>query len=312
MVGLSHFAVRSALREWAQPGISYLWSTEMLSSKRLPSQNKNGSLETLFLDSNLFPQLLGNEEKCIRESIKKLQDWGAKAIDINMGCPVDQALRHNYGVALMGDVDYAARVTHYAVKHASVPVSVKLRSGVEATDEIFLLRFVKALQNSGAAWLTLHPRHATQLRRGSAKWEVVKRIKEELDIPVIGNGDIQNRKDILDRQSGSGADRIMIGRALMAKPWLLNPELNPDAHEAGEIYGKFLLKVLELSREHYPENLGLRRFRFLVYHGSSWLEFGHALYSRVQNVKSYTDMQKLLEVFFSRPNRIQETTTLRN
>ncbi|HYE72856.1 MAG TPA: tRNA-dihydrouridine synthase, partial [Blastocatellia bacterium] len=99
MVGLSHFAVREAVAEFLPEGTRTLWPTEMLSSRRLPYQKESEFPELIFADRHrgLCPQLLGNEEFFIRESVKKLEDWGAVAIDINMGCPVQQALRHNYG-----------------------------------------------------------------------------------------------------------------------------------------------------------------------------------------------------------------------
>jgi tRNA-dihydrouridine synthase len=120
MVGITHFAVRKAIQEYLPPGTRSLWPTEMLSSRRLPYQSAGQTIETRFddVEAGLCPQLLGNEEGAIRDSIAKLKDWGARAIDINMGCPAKKALQHNYGVALMGDPDYAAEITAMAVKHA--------------------------------------------------------------------------------------------------------------------------------------------------------------------------------------------------
>ena len=131
MVGLTHFVVRKALAEYLPPGSRSLWPTEMLNSRRIPAEKPNQCIEILFhdRDAGLCPQLLANEENFIRDSITKLTDWGARAIDINMGCPVKRALTHNYGVALMGDPNYAADVAALAVKYAgALPVSVKLRA----------------------------------------------------------------------------------------------------------------------------------------------------------------------------------------
>lgn len=313
MVGLSHFVVRKALQEYLPPRTRVLWPTEMLSSKRIPYQKAQQSIETNFsdVDAGLCPQLLGNEEPFIRDSIKKLEDWGARAVDINMGCPVDRALRHNYGVALMGDLDYAARVCEYATRHARVPVSVKLRSGF-GHDPEFLTRFVRALQNAGAAWVTLHPRSAEQRRRGEADWQQIRQLKTELNIALIGNGDVQNPQSLRDKKSASGADRIMIGRALLAKPWLLDPLAAPDDWQAGALYGKFLARVLELSREHYPEDQGLRRYRFLVYHGSVWLEFGHTFYAQCTKAKSYAELETVREKFFAQPQRMHRESSGRH
>jgi tRNA-dihydrouridine synthase B len=336
MVGLTHFVVRRALQESLPPGARSLWPTEMLSSRRLPSETEGRAIETRFddRDAGLCPQLLGNEEGFIRDSIARLRDWGARAIDINMGCPVKRALRHNYGVALLGDPDYAAEVTAMAVKHSGgLPVSVKLRAAPppkevprhpletrEAADPGFLKDICLKIQAAGASWITLHPRTAVQRRRGSADWEQVASLKRWVRIPVIGNGDVQTPEEIHRMFAETGCDRVMIGRALMAKPWLLRAGADPssapaDGFQAGQEYGRFLTRVLELMREHYPESLGVRKFRFLVHHGSPYLEYGHGFLARVAAGDTYDHLARCLADFFGargdRPQRMHATTALR-
>ncbi len=186
MVGLSHFAVRQALSEFLPPGARTLWPTEMLSSRRVPSQRENQSPETTFKDkaNGLCPQLLGNDEGFIRDSVAKLESWGATAIDINMGCPVDRALKHNYGVALMGDASYAAEVTGMAVRSARVPVSVKLRAGFKQNKREDLIAFAKGIEQAGASWITLHPRTAEQ-SMGRGRLVDRSRIQASASVPVI-------------------------------------------------------------------------------------------------------------------------------
>lgn len=316
MVGLTHYVVRKAISEYLPPGYRSLWPTEMLSSRRIPYQREGQSPELNFSDraSGLNPQLLGNDEIMIRESIKKLVDWGAQSIDINMGCPVQKALKHNYGVALMGDRDYAARVVEMAVKHSPVPVSVKLRAGLQK-DIKFLRAFAEGLVCAGASWITLHPRTAEEKRRGNADWTQIRQIKEGLGVPVIGNGDVQCLEDVLRIQKETHCDRVMVGRALLVRPWLMaqaETRQPMDAREEAATYGKFLRRVLELSEEHYAEDAGMRRMNFLVYHGCVWLEFGNFLYSQMRKSKSYREMRVALENFFSEERRLFQRTDLRH
>ena len=339
MVGITHFVVRKAIQEYLPSGTRSLWPTEMLSSRRLPSQSVGQHIETRFDDheAGLCPQLLGNEEGFIRDSIVKLKDWGASAIDINMGCPVKRALKHNYGVALMGDPDYAAEITAIAVKHAGgLPVSVKLRAApppaelknashpaqTPEPDPEFLRSFCLKLQDAGASWITLHPRAAAQMRKGNADRAQIASVKKWLRIPVIGNGDVQTPSDIRRMFSETGCDRVMIGRALLAKPWMLRSLHTPNAEadildplEAGSHYGRFLSRVLELTREHYQEPLGIRRFKFLAYHGSPYLEFGHHFYSSLAGAETFEKVERCITDFFGarfdRPQRLSPTTTLR-
>jgi tRNA-dihydrouridine synthase B len=336
MVGLTHFIVRKALQEYLPPGRRALWPTEMLSSRRLPYQSAGQFIETRFDDAEagLCPQLLGNEEGFIRDSIARLKDWGALAIDINMGCPVKKALKHNYGVALMGDPDYAAEIVSFAVKHSKgLPVSVKLRAAPPPgenpanregdPDPEYLKAFCEKLQAAGASWLTLHPRTAVQKRRGDADWSQIASVKSWMRIPVVGNGDVQTVEDARVMQTETGCDRVMVGRALIAKPWLLTevgtlPNSAPLPHcpvEEGARYARFLARVLELSREHYDEGLGVRKFKFLTYHGSPYLQYGHTLRAALAQASTYAELQARLNVFFGerfdRPQRMSATTALR-
>src|SRR5665213_1694659 len=175
MVGLSHVALRLMVKRYLPEGAITPWPTEMLSSWKLPREILGETVET-FRDADeypLVPQILGNEEGPIAESVRRLVDWGAAGIDINMGCPVKKALRHNYGVALMGDPEYASEVVRMTVRNSKVPVSVKLRAGIQKDME-FLLRFTKGLEDAGAAWITLHPRVGEQKRRGAADWSQIR------------------------------------------------------------------------------------------------------------------------------------------
>lgn len=324
MVGLSHVAVRKALQEMLPVGARALWPTEMLSSRRLPSQKFAQVPEVDLSDAEhgLCPQLLGNEQSFIEASVNRLQEWGAVAIDINMGCPVKRALKHNYGVALMGDVDYAARVTALTVRAARVPVSVKLRAGLQK-DFSFLRNFAKALETAGASWLTLHPRLAEEGRRGHADWTQVARLKAELQIPLVGNGDLQTLEDIQRSLAETGCDRVMIGRALLAKPWLLAEawrwlqgeapsEVVTNSQLQALSYRDFLLSVLRHMKPTYTPDQQLRKFKFLIYHSHVWTEFGHQLYRAVLNVAEPEQLAEIVHQFFDRPRTCFDRTNLRH
>lgn len=327
MVGLSHVATRLVVREYLPEGARTIWPTEMLSSLKLPHENLTEVPETLRHESEegLVPQILGNEEEPIRRSVAVLQNWGAEGIDINMGCPVRKALRHNYGVALMGDADYAAEVVAMTKRHARVPVSVKLRAGLQNDNE-YLLRFVKGLVGAGVDWVTLHPRTASQQRRGSADWAQVKMIRDHVDRPVIGNGDVQTCDDVFAMLSQTGCDAVMIGRALLARPWLLwqvgerlgfPPPAGKHgfaprtAIEEGAEYGRVLQLLLRYCAQFFREDLALKKFRFYVRMTSGWLSFGHALYALSTKEKSVATLAVALEQFFQNSLEMSPRTELR-
>lgn len=325
MVGLSHIAFRRLAREYLPRDACTIWPTEMLNSRRVPGENLRKTPETMRSEeeTHLVPQILGNEEKPIRESVSRLIEWGAVGIDINMGCPVKKALSHNYGVALMGDPSYAAEVVRMTVRNSTVPVSVKLRAA-DNIDRLF--EFVEGIQAAGASWITLHPRTAAQKRRGHADWQQIREVRSRVSIPVIGNGDIQTADDAIAMLEETGCDLAMAGRALTARPWLLwqvGEKLGFDAplgrmgrapatpEEEGAEYGRALKRLLEFHREYFEESLGMRKFRFFVRTGSPWLAFGHDLYARTTKAKTYTELTEQLETFFSREQTMSARTELR-
>jgi len=318
MVGLTHLALRKVVAQYVPEGQSMLWPTEMLSSWRIPKEVLGSSFETLKgpEETHICPQILGNEEEPIRISVQKLEDWGATAIDINMGCPVTKALRHNYGVALMGDLDYAARVVEVTVKSTKLPVSVKLRAGLQ-NDLEYLLRFVKALENAGAAWITLHPRVAGLKRRGRADWSQIQKVKAHLSIPVIGNGDVESVGDYLRMKSETGCDGVMIGRALAAKPWLVeqiarSEDLPRDPYWEGAEYGRNLMLLIQYLEEADLSYESLqKKLSFYVRMTHMWLDFGHQLNSISTKSKNLEELREGVFKFFESPQRMAVNSALK-
>lgn len=329
MVGLSHAALRRAVSSYLPRSASSLVFTEMLSSRRLPTELLGASPETMHhpLERGLVPQLIANEERFIAGSLQRLRGMAPAAIDINMGCPVTKALKHNWGVALMGDAKYAEEVVRATVRHSPWPVSVKLRTGLD-DDPAYLVSFSQMLEAAGAAWITLHPRIASEGRRGRARWDYLGLVRDAVSIPVIGNGDIQTCEDALAMLRRTGCDGVMIGRATTARPWLLwqigealgwpppvgregqMAPLGPleEAREYPKAFGIFL----DTANQLFPPEAALKRARFVTHWGSRWLEFGHEFWKRIARGQSTAEMQAIATEFFDAPMRMWERTELRS
>tara|TARA_R110002072_G_scaffold64203_2_gene159296 strand:+ start:141660 stop:142709 length:1050 start_codon:yes stop_codon:yes gene_type:complete len=317
MVGLSHIGLRLLVKSYTPKDAKTLWPTEMLNSRRLPSQSVGETPETFRCESEefLIPQILGNEERFISPSVTKLKEWGASGIDINMGCPVKKALKHNYGVSLMGDASYAAEVVAMTKDASDLPVSVKLRSGHQ-NDFEFLLKFVQGLASAGASWVCLHPRTAQMKRRGKADWEQIRLLREEVNIPIIGNGDVQVFSDALRMIEETKCDGVMIGRALTARPWIMwqigeklgfpAPEGRSGNAPQGQEeeayeYGKSLITLTEILETYFNEKDAMRRFNFHLRVSHPWLNFGHALDKRLYRGNNFAEKREILAEFFSKP-----------
>ncbi len=336
MVGLSHVALRRLIQDYMPANANTHWPTEMLNSRRVPGENLKTTPETLRDDfeTNLVPQILGNEEIPIERSVKRLvQEWGASGIDINMGCPVQKALKHNYGVSLMGDVSYAARVVEITKKNSDVPISVKLRAVGSTQSVKELISFVNTLVDAGADWITLHPRTAEQKRRGMADWSQITELKKNCKVPIVGNGDIQIADDVLEMLKRTNCDKVMAGRALAARPWMMwqlgeklgfeNPKLHAEkkapvtAIDEGNEYGRALLKYIDYCEFYFMQQAGasesitLRKISFYVRTTHVWLEFGHSLMSAVSVAKNLSELRSNIRLFFEAEHRMMEKTELR-
>lgn len=336
MVGLTHVGLRRLIQDYMPRNATTHWPTEMLNSRRVPKENLKTTPETLRRaeENFLVPQILGNEEAPISESVKRLtSEWGASGIDINMGCPVQKALKHNYGVSLMGDVLYAARVVEYTKKHSSVPISVKLRAVGSQKTVPELIQFVKTLVDAGADWVTLHPRTAEQKRRGTSDWSQIGELKKHLTVPVIGNGDIQVAEDVFRMLKETQADKVMAGRALAARPWMmwqvgtalgfespigyegLIPPQTPE--EEGAEYGRCLLRLIDYCEESFmsgagaSESITLRKIQFYIKTTHVWLDFGHSLMAKASGCKTLVELRVAVTDFFSRPQAMCARTELR-
>jgi tRNA-dihydrouridine synthase B len=327
MVGLSHAALRQTVAGYLPRGSRTMVFTEMLSSRRLPSERIGDRPETIRgpCEPALVPQLLGNEERFIAASIAKLAAMAPVAIDINMGCPVSRALRHNWGVALMGDPRYAEEVVRMTVRHSPWPVSVKLRTGL-SDDLAHLIDFARMLEQAGAAWLTLHPRIASQQRRGAARWDYIARVRDEVGIPVIGNGDVQTAEDALEMLCATGCDGVMIGRAAVARPWIFWQigealgfppplgrfgEISPrDGWSEGQEFARALLSFADIAERSFRAADALKRLRFFTHWGARWLDFGHELWRRVAAASDLDGVRMVAQVFFSAPQRMCARTAL--
>lgn len=328
MVGISHVATRTLLRSYLPKNAKTLWPTEMLNSRRIPGEKVGFTAETFRLSNEdfLIPQILGNDEEYIRKSIIKLTEWGAHGIDINMGCPVNKALKHNYGVALMGDPAYAKEVVQMCVRNSNLPISVKLRA-TESGQSEDLLKFVNPLIEAGASWLTLHPRKGSQKRRGVADWSQIQFLKSRVSVPIIGNGDIQTAEDVENMFAETNCDAVMIGRALTARPWIfwqlsakwgfLPPEGRENQRppetpeEEAKEYGKSLIFLLTEMLKYFPQALAVRRFRFYVKTGCVWLDFGQNLLGLVTKYDDPNVLIEQLQIFFEKDLRMLLQTDCR-
>lgn len=195
--------------------------SEMVSAKALCYGDKktNKLTRTSPCERPVAIQIFGSDPEVMGKAsgiLSKRDD--VDIIDINMGCPVPKIAGNNEGCALMKDPKLAEEIVKEAVKKSSKPVTIKIRSGW--ADENEAVEFAKMIENAGASALTVHARTRTQMYKGKANWEIIKKVKEALSIPVIGNGDVKSGADAASMFEKCGVDGVMVGRGVLGRPWI--------------------------------------------------------------------------------------------
>ena len=235
MAGISNSAFRRICKEMGC-GLVY---AEMVSDKAITYGNKK-TLDMLYMSYEERPiaqQIFGSDKDSFVTAAKYIYDnMRPDIIDINMGCPVPKvAVRAQAGSALLKDLDKIYDIVHAVVLSVPIPVTVKIRSGWDSS-HINAVDVAKIVEKAGASAICVHPRTRSQGYSGKADWSIIKQVKENVNIPVIGNGDIKTPQDAKRMLDETGCDAVMIGRGVLGNPWLIkNTILFLDGHETNDI-----------------------------------------------------------------------------
>ncbi len=300
MAGLTHTALRQVMSGFGGVG---LLSTEMLSAKRLPTENPAISPYLIRTASErpLSYQLLTSTASEIARAIEMLHAVHADSIDLNMGCPAPAVGKFGAGFSLMDQPENVRLIVAEARKRTALPLTAKIRLGTEL-DEQKLRSFCTMLEDEGIDMLSVHARLKQESFARRPRWERIAGIKERLKIPVIVNGGIFSVQDAKDCLAISGADGLMLGRGAVIQPWLFaeiarelcgrdiaEPEVSLPA-----VYGSFL----DLLNEHFrPERRLGRLKQFTTYFARNYA-FGHHLATKVQTSNSVEEARERADRFF--------------
>jgi tRNA-dihydrouridine synthase 3 len=220
-------------------------------------------------DEKIFGvQLAGKHPEVMAEAARIATDEGADFVDINLGCPIDDATRRGFGAALLRRTTRVAEIVAAMKRVVNVPVTIKLRLGWSSGKPTFL-KIARAAEEAGVDAITLHGRSRAQRYRRPADWSRIKELVEEVSVPVIGNGDIFDWRDGRSKQEQAGCAAVMAGRWTLAKPWMFREwEEQRDISPAPEERLAILRRYVELCREQFGDDeKGRRRTRrFLGFH----------------------------------------------
>ena len=297
MAGVTDLPFRLLCREQG----AGLVCMEMVSAKAIYYHNKNTE-SLLEIDEREKPvslQLFGSDPDIISEMAKKIEDRPFSILDINMGCPVPKVVNNGEGSALMKNPRLVEEIVSRTVKAVRKPVTVKIRKGFDE-EHVNAVEIAKIAESAGAAAVAVHGRTREQYYHGKADWEIIRRVKEAVHIPVIGNGDVDSPESAQKMLDETGCDGIMIGRGAQGNPWIFHQILHwmetgqketpPGIQEVKDM----ILRHARLLLEHKGEYTAVREMR----RHAAWYTAGYPhsskIRSRVNEAETFHELEGLI------------------
>jgi len=310
MAGISNAAFRVTVKEFG----AGLVVCEMISDKGIQHRNQK-TLDMLYIDDREYPlsvQIFGGDKKTLVEAAKFVEaNTKAAIIDINMGCPVNKVIKAEAGAKWLLDPNKVYEMVEAVSSAVSLPVTVKMRTGWDE-DHLFAVENALAAEKAGASAIAMHGRTRVQMYEGHANWDILKEVKQQLTIPFMGNGDVRTPEDAKRMLEYVGADGVMIGRAALGNPWMIQRtkhyletgELMPEptAAEKIEIAKVHLQRLVDLK----GENIAAREFRQHASYYLKGIPRAAKVKVAINQAETQQEMVDLMEAFVEKTEKKQE------
>lgn len=301
MAGISNQAFRVICKEFGA-GLIY---TEMVSDKALYYDNEKtiGMTNVEESEHPLAMQIFGHDIETMVYAAKLLDTkTDCDIIDINMGCPVQKIVKSDAGSALMKDVDHAVALAKAVVENVKKPVTVKMRMGWDR-DHITCVELAKRLESVGVKAIAIHGRTRKEMYEGKADWSYIKAVKDAVQIPVMGNGDVRSAQDAQRMLDETGCDGVMIGRGVLGDPWLIKEVSmylsSKEAMPSVSIKEKFEMAKLHAKRlcDLKGDRIGMREMRGHAAWYVKGLPQSHKLKDALTKMETYDEFLTILEEY---------------
>lgn len=297
MAGVTDLPFRLLCKEQGC-GLMY---TEMVSAKAILYKNRNTGplMEVRPEEEPVALQLFGSDPEIVSDIAAQVEDGPYAFIDINMGCPVPKIVNNGEGSALMKNPKLVEEILTALVKKVKKPVTVKFRKGFD-DDHINAVEIARIAESCGVSAVAVHGRTRAQFYSGKADWDIIRRVKEAVSIPVIGNGDVTDAASAEALVEQTGCDGIMIGRGAEGNPWIFKQILHymetgetlarPTQHEVKEM----MLRHARMQVEYKGGAIGIREMRKHVAWYTAGFPHSAKLRAAINQVESLQALEQML------------------
>ncbi len=259
--------------------------------------------------SRLVCQLFGNNPATMARAAAIVADEGFFGVDLNFGCAVAAVCKKGCGAALLKTPNRAAAIIKAIRRAVAIPVFVKFRTGWD-DDPHAAVALAQRFEDAGADALTFHPRVAPDRRTRPPRWDYIGRVKAAVGIPVIGNGDVFDRRDCVRMLAGTDCDGVALGRLALARPWVF-AEWTSDYRPKPDVYLRSALELTERLEACYGPQTGRRRFHGYAAYFTANFRYGHFLYGRLCRATDLAGVRAVLRQFLSEDPDIEARPNMR-
>jgi nifR3 family TIM-barrel protein len=314
MAGMTDSAFRRLVKRHGGCGLVV---TEMVSSEGLV-RGIDRTLEYAEYTEEERPisiQIFGGDPEKMAAAAQIVEGMGADIVDVNMGCPVPKIAKHNAGCSLMREPEHAASVIRAMTKAARIPVTVKMRAGWN-DQERNAPALARMVEDAGASAIAVHGRTAAQSYSGSADWDLVARIADQIGIPVFGSGDCVEPQQVVDKLR-AGVEGVLVGRGVLRNPWILAQAQDMAAGRPARVVtpeqrGRFLLDYIELLQCERVDDVRatshdkwvVNKLRALATYYTKGFENGSHLRTAINTVQTLERLRELIAEFFFAGRRV--------
>ena len=301
MAGVTNLPFRVICKEIGNPGMV---CTEMASARAM-FHNDDKTKRLFNTEGEKRPisfQVFGSDEESMEYATKYMNGF-ADIIDINMGCPAPKVVKNGDGSRLLLDLDKAKSIMEAVVKAAKVPVTLKIRKGWDK-DHIVAVEVAKIAEEVGSSAITVHGRTRSEYYTGKADWEIIKKVKESVNIPVIGNGDVVDEESAYKMFEYTGVDGIMIGRGSFGNPWIFRnirhfletgEKLSPPSNEEKL---EVIKNHIELAVEEKGEEVAVKEIRKHISWYTKNLKNSSEFRNNMNKIETKKELVNYLEEYF--------------